>query len=157
MSQNTRNGDYDIAPGGRTWPPVSWSPKQNWHTSGAGRTGFGSAETDALIDNIDAEMDIEKRIPMVKELQTIIYDEQPEIYLISPVSRVIVHKRFEWTPSPMLPGFSPNTFKLKDGILGDDYRCFCCSCIFSAHFESEFNNNLCQWFKSNIKITQNIF
>ena len=114
MSQNVRNGDFDIAPGGRTWPPVSWSPKQNWHTGGAGRTGFGNAETDALIDNIDAELDKEKRTAMVKDLQAIIYDEQPEIYLISPVSRVIVHKRFEWTPSPMLPGFSPNTFKLKE-------------------------------------------
>lgn len=114
MLQNTKTGDYDIAPGGRSWPPVSWNPKQNWHTSGAGRVGFGNEETDALIDEIVKETDTAKKKSLYGELQEIIYDEQPEIYLIVPVSRVIVHKRFEWEPSPMLPGYFPNYFDLKE-------------------------------------------
>lgn len=114
MLQNTKTGDYDIAPGGRSWPPVSWNPKQNWHTSGAGRVGFGNAETDALIDEIVKETDAEKKKELYGQLQEIIYDEQSEIYLIVPVSRVVVHKRFNWDPSPMLPGYFPNYFELKD-------------------------------------------
>ncbi len=114
MLQNTKTGDYDIAPGGRSWPPVSWNPQQNWHTEGAGRVGFGSAETDALIDSIVRETDPEKKKALYGQLQEIIYDEQPEIYLIVPVSRVIVHKRFNWDPSPVLPGYFPNYFELKE-------------------------------------------
>ena len=114
LRANTRNGEYDIAIDGRGWVPLSWHPKQNWHTSGAGKTGFGSVETDALIDKISVELDEEKRISMLKELQAIIYDECPEIYLINPVSRVVVHKRFEWTATPITPGYIPNHFKLKN-------------------------------------------
>lgn len=114
MLQNTKTGDYDIAPGGRSWPPVSWNPQQNWHTEGAGRVGFGTAETDALIDSIVRETDPEKKKALYGQLQEIIYDEQSEIYLIVPVSRVIVHKRFNWDPSPVLPGYFPNYFELKE-------------------------------------------
>ncbi|MCB0651986.1 MAG: hypothetical protein KDC85_11980 [Saprospiraceae bacterium] len=114
LLQNTKTGDYDIAPGGRSWPPVSWNPKQNWHTGGAGRVGFGNAETDALIDEIVKTTDKEAKKKLYWQLEDIIYDEQPEIYLIVPVSRVIVHKRFNWDASPMLPGYFPNYFELKD-------------------------------------------
>jgi peptide/nickel transport system substrate-binding protein len=114
MLQNTKTGDYDLSPGGRSWPPVSWNPKQNWHTEGAGRTGFGDADSDALIDKIIATTNKEEKHKLYGQLQEIIYDEQPEIYLVVPVSRVIVHKRFNWEPSPMLPGYFPNYFELKE-------------------------------------------
>ena len=114
LRENTRNGEYDITIGGRSWAPMAWHPKQTWHTSGAGITGFGNAETDVLIDKISLELDKEKRTSMLKELQAIIHEECPEIYLINPVSRVVVHKRFEWKPSAIIPGYVPNQFKLKE-------------------------------------------
>lgn len=113
MLQNTKTGNYDLAPGGRSWPPVSWNPKQNWHTEGAGRVGFGNAESDALIEKIVATTDKAEKTKLYHELQQMIYDEQAEIYLVVPVSRVVVHKRFDWIPTPILPGYFPNYFDLK--------------------------------------------
>ena len=61
---------------------------QIWHTSsyisgGSNYVGFGNAETDALIDSIKYTLDDSKRIPMEKELQRIIYEEQPYVILYS--------------------------------------------------------------------------
>ena len=72
---------------------------QIWHTSswaskGSNFTGFGNAESDALIDSLKYELDMDKRIPMVRELQEMIYEEQPYVFLFASTRRNVVHKRF---------------------------------------------------------------
>lgn len=72
---------------------------QLWHTSswvsqGSNYTGFGNAQSDALIDSIKYTLDDQQRIGMVKRLQILIYDEQPYIFMFSSIRRNIIHKRF---------------------------------------------------------------
>ncbi|MFI5171651.1 MAG: ABC transporter substrate-binding protein [Chitinophagales bacterium] len=72
---------------------------QIWHTSsyangGSNYCGFGNAASDALIDSIKYTLDDNLRIPMVKRLQKMIYDEQPYIFLYSVYRKNIIHKRF---------------------------------------------------------------
>lgn len=72
---------------------------QLWHTSawvsnGSNFTGFGNAETDALIDSIKYTLDPAKSIPMLKRFQAIVYEEQPYIFMFAGVRRNIIHKRF---------------------------------------------------------------
>ncbi|MFC2176185.1 ABC transporter substrate-binding protein [Bacteroidota bacterium] len=72
---------------------------QLWHTSswaskGSNFTGFGNAESDALIDSIKYTIDAELREPMVKRLQKIIYDEQPYVFMFASTRRNVIHKRF---------------------------------------------------------------
>jgi peptide/nickel transport system substrate-binding protein len=72
---------------------------QIWHTSswvsqGSNFGGFGDAASDALIDSIKYTLDDAKRIPMVKRLQAIIYDEQPYIFMFASLRRNVIHKRF---------------------------------------------------------------
>ena len=72
---------------------------QIWHTSswaskGSNFTGFGNAESDAMIDSIKYTLDFDERSVMVKELQAMIYDEQPYIFLYSSTRRNVIHKRF---------------------------------------------------------------
>lgn len=72
---------------------------QLWHTSawaskGSNFTGFGNAETDALIDSIKYSVDPAKSIPMLKRFQAIVYDEQPYIFMFAGLRRNIIHKRF---------------------------------------------------------------
>lgn len=72
---------------------------QIWHTSawankGSNFTGFGNAETDALIDSIKYSVDPAKSIPMLKRFQEIVYDEQPYIFMFAGLRRNIIHKRF---------------------------------------------------------------
>ncbi|MCB9185493.1 MAG: hypothetical protein H6601_01965 [Flavobacteriales bacterium] len=72
---------------------------QIWHTSswaskGSNFTGFGNAESDALIDSLKYELDMDKRIPMVRKLQEMIYEEQPYVFLFASTRRNVIHKRF---------------------------------------------------------------
>lgn len=105
--------NYEIAGGGRAAPNTLWDPMQSWHTAGDNRTGFGTPETDALIEDIQVTLDEKARNEKYKKLQEIIYDEQVEIYLFVPQDRVLIHKRFDAEAHSVFPGFSVNRFRLK--------------------------------------------
>lgn len=66
----------------------------SWKNHGSNYTGFGNAESDALIDSIKGELEPEKRVQLVKTLQKEIYDDQPCVFLYCSLRRNIVHKRF---------------------------------------------------------------
>ena len=110
-----RGKEYDLVSAGSSITPV-WNPRQSWHSEGDNRTGFGNAETDALIDEILVTLDEDKRMQLYKELQEIMADEQPVIFLFSPKTTVAVHERFEWTPLVTPPCFDPRFFKLKESF-----------------------------------------
>ncbi len=108
---NIRQKDYQIASAGSTIP-TTWNPQQRYHTGGDNRTGFGNAETDALIDRIALTMDADERRSMYKELQQAIYDQYVEIFLFVPEGRTAVHQRFASEPSPVTPGYQVRFFDL---------------------------------------------
>jgi peptide/nickel transport system substrate-binding protein len=91
----------------QVWSTTSWANK------GSNITGFGNAGSDALIDSIAVTLDESRRIPMVKRLQKIIYDEQPYVFLYSPDRKVVIHKRFgNVIMTAELPSFIPNNLLL---------------------------------------------
>ena len=96
---NAKIHDFDmmIAVWGQTAMPEDFT--QLWHTTswtneGSNYPGFGNAESDALIDSIKVIMDPEKRSPLVKRFQNMVYEEQPMIFLFSSLRRNVIHKRF---------------------------------------------------------------
>lgn len=94
---HSHNFDMMIAAWGGSSFPEDFT--QIWHTSswasqGSNYVGFGNAQSDALIDSIKYAIDDAKRIPMVKRLQSIIYDEQPYIFMFASLRRNAIHKRF---------------------------------------------------------------
>lgn len=100
-------------------PLATMDPKQLWHTdsdspAGSNRAGFGTPETDALIEQIRVTLDDEKRYAMMAQLQEIIYEDQPWLMLFAPQERVVIHKRFEGTPSKVKPTIHTQYLKLKD-------------------------------------------
>ena len=72
----------------QTWHSSSWS------NQGSNYTGFGNAASDALIDSIKVTLNNDERIPMVKRLQAMIYEEQPYVFLYSAQRKNVIHKRF---------------------------------------------------------------
>lgn len=96
---NAKNHNFDMMMG--SWAG-SFGPEdytQIWHSSSwasksSNYSGFGNAESDALIDAIKYEIDENKRIEMVKKLQALIYDDQPYIFMFSSLRRNVIHKRF---------------------------------------------------------------
>ena len=118
FNERARAHDYDMMLGswGATSLPEDYT--QIWHTSswlnhGSNYTGFGTANSDALIDSIKTELDPDKRIKMIQELQKEIYDDQPCVFLFCSLRRVVVHKRFgNLALFAERPGILLNTLKL---------------------------------------------
>jgi ABC-type transport system substrate-binding protein len=77
-------------------------------------TGFGNAESDKVIEVIQAEMDEEKRNELYMRFQEMLYDQQPGIFLFAPKDGLLVHKRFDAFGGPKRPGFFPALYKLKE-------------------------------------------
>lgn len=89
---------------------------ESWASKGSNFPGFGSAESDALVDSIKYTLDDGKRIPMVKKLQTMIYEEQPYVFLFASSRRNVIHKRFGNADMYFeRPGVLINNFKLLSG------------------------------------------
>lgn len=74
--------------------------KQLWHSSswengGSNYVGYSNAKADALIEKIRVETTDSLRIPMEKELQAILYDDQPYVFMYLVPRKVAIHKRFD--------------------------------------------------------------
>lgn len=107
-----RAGKYELSGAARSLAP-NWEPRQNYHTEGDNRASFGNAETNALIGKIQETLDDDERYKLYKEMQAIIYDERPEIYIMTYSVRFAIHKRFESPKTAYFPGYFPNYMKLR--------------------------------------------
>lgn len=116
--EDTKKRDFDIFSGGWVQSPIPDDLKQIWHTEsdnpdGDNRVGFGTAESDRLIDEIRVTLDEEKRREMYLRVQEIIFEEQPYVFLHAPKERISIHKRFTNTQiSVNRPGYDVNSFTL---------------------------------------------
>lgn len=116
-----RNHKFDAMLAGWAGSSVPEDFTQIWHTEswaskGSNYAGFGNADSDALIDSLKYELDMEKRIPMAKRLQAMIYDEQPYVFMFSSTRRNVIHKRFGNADMYFeRPGVLINNFKLLTG------------------------------------------
>lgn len=65
-------------------------PRQLWHSSGAkekgssNAVGFENSEADKIIDQLDYEYDVEKRIALYHQFDKILHEEQPYTFLYTP-------------------------------------------------------------------------
>ena len=117
LVNDARKRDFELYYLAWSNPPTLDDLRQIWHTSsdtpkGSNRVGFGNAETDGIIDSIRIEMDEEKRNELYLQIQELIYEDQPYIFLFAPKERIAIHKRFEAETSALRPGFFENQFKL---------------------------------------------
>lgn len=117
MSQDLEHHNFELA--FLSWGGVNYEddPAQLWHTKsyngGSNYCGFGDAKSDALIDAIRYEQDAPKRWQMQKDLQKLVYDAQPYIFLYSSKVRMCIHKRFDNAkPTLQRPSFVAPNFKL---------------------------------------------
>ncbi|HXH18977.1 MAG TPA: ABC transporter substrate-binding protein [Chitinophagales bacterium] len=112
----TKAHDFEIMLGGWSSAPTLTDLKQIWHTTsyngGSNYVGFGNRETDDLIDKIRYENNAEERNKMYLRFQEITHDEVPYIFLLAPLSKIAIHKRFEAKPYVYRPGYMVEEFKL---------------------------------------------
>ena len=121
LIDQVKKRDYDIYSSGWGQAPIPDDPKQLWHSesdtpSGGNRVSFRNEEADRLIEAIQVTLDEDKRHELYLEFQELIYEEQPYIFLFSPLERIAISKRFEAKASPRRPGFFVQDFVLREAV-----------------------------------------
>jgi peptide/nickel transport system substrate-binding protein len=75
-------------------------------------TGFGTPESDKLIEKINSTLDKKQRDVLCHEFQKIVSDNCPSIPMISPTDRVMISKRYpNATTNKIRPFYQEHTFK----------------------------------------------
>jgi len=115
-----RAGDYEMASGGRTISPTLWEPAQDWSSEaiagGSNYANIQNEEIDALIKEIQVTLNESKRNELYKELQRVIYEEQPYVFLFHPLGKIVIHKRFDAEATSISPGYFPHLFELEENL-----------------------------------------
>jgi len=92
-------------------------PTQLWHTKsiygGSNYCRFGNEESDALIEEIKSELNVERRDSLYHVWQELLHDESPYIFLYTTKRRNVIHKRFKnINESVVDPGYWGGGFQL---------------------------------------------
>jgi peptide/nickel transport system substrate-binding protein len=79
--------------------PLEDDPYQLWHSESALEGGsnfscFGTTATDAIVNLIRHELDMEKRIELQKQLQKIIYEQVPVIFIMNTKNTIAINKEY---------------------------------------------------------------
>ncbi|MFY7860938.1 MAG: hypothetical protein ACOVP5_01830 [Chitinophagales bacterium] len=74
-------------------------------------TGWGNAASDKIIDDLNAELDFEKRKDYYMTLQKMIHDDVPVIFLFAQKNRLAISKKFSVETILINPGYSVSEFK----------------------------------------------
>lgn len=74
-------------------------PRQIWHSEswangGSNFVGFGNAYSDSLIEIANSELVPAKRTLIMHEIQNVVQDEQPYVFLFNATRKYAIHKRF---------------------------------------------------------------
>lgn len=108
VRRNSRK--YDIAFSGIGDFPFNVDPEDRWHSNGRlNHSSFGTTESDAIIKEIKSTIDINKQNELFKKLYTIIYEEQPCLFIGVAKDRIIASKKFgNIEATGLSPGFKVN-------------------------------------------------
>ncbi|MEO5583793.1 MAG: hypothetical protein ABIR66_13975, partial [Saprospiraceae bacterium] len=111
------NHDFELAALADSQFPGPDDPYDFWHsesytTGGQNYTGFGSPQTDSIINRIRHSDPGVERKQLYHQLQEAIYQQQPAIFLFAPQNLIVVNKRWTARPSSVRPGYFVNDFKL---------------------------------------------
>ncbi len=115
---NLKKHNFDMCCRAWSASPIPSDPKQIWHSrsyqQGSNYVGFGTAESDSIIEQIRQTLNDKKRAALYRRLQEIIHREVPYVFLFAPKARIAIHKRFKNAdPSVLRPGYWAAGFKLK--------------------------------------------
>lgn len=116
--ENLANFNYDIAAVARGTDAAPDDPYSMWHSDNAipgtaNQAGYANPVADSLIEEIRRNRSSEGRKEAYLQLQQVMYDDYPAIFLYSPLQKMIISKRLDAKTSAKRPGYMANTFSLK--------------------------------------------
>jgi ABC-type transport system substrate-binding protein len=97
--QKAYKHEFDALLGAWSSSAISEDPRQIWHSenwanNGSNFAGFGNPQSDSLIERANLEMNPIKRKALLQEIQRLVWEEQPYVFLFNATKKAVVHKRF---------------------------------------------------------------
>jgi len=116
--EETKSHNFDMYVSGWVSGNGLGDPKQIWHSEsyngGSNYVGFGTPESDALIEKIRYNLDEPSRTKQYMRFQEIIHEESPYVFLNAQKNKLAFHKRFDNTKSyAVRPGYNVGEWLLK--------------------------------------------
>ncbi len=110
------NKTFELAPAGARPDLDYYDFFDFWHTTGPRNyPGFGTAKTDKIIEEIRSTTDDNRRNQLYQEIQEIIYEMMPVIFLYRTQDCVAIHKRFDNAKTSIAsPVYTERRFILKE-------------------------------------------
>jgi len=113
--ENLKKRDYDITALVVTQDMVLDDPYSRWHSDNDdpkanNDISYRSPKADALIDKIRSTKSDTERNQYYKELQQVMYDDQPVIFLYNPTDKLIVSNKWKGSSTSKRPGYFAGTF-----------------------------------------------
>ncbi|MCX7767396.1 MAG: ABC transporter substrate-binding protein [Flavobacteriales bacterium] len=119
LIERIRSHHFDMYMGGMISSVVDPDPYQIWHsqayTTGSNFTGFGTPASDALIERYRRSLDRTERLRLLKELQAIVYEQVPAVFIVAEKDRIAVSSRVQnITISDQRPGYWLGTAEVSE-------------------------------------------
>ena len=111
--ENMRSRKFEVSIGAWVNDPIPSDPYQIWHSSqignkGSNYVGFNNSRADQLLEMNRVEFDEQKRIAYMREFQKIIAEEQPYVFLWTPLYPAAYNTRLQNVRfSYVRPGYNP--------------------------------------------------
>jgi peptide/nickel transport system substrate-binding protein len=98
--QTVQKHEFDAMLGSWSTSSTPEDPRQLWHTEswktyGSNFVGFGNEYSDSLIEKANVEMNPAKRELIMGEIQKLVWEEQPYVFLFNATKKIAISKRFE--------------------------------------------------------------
>lgn len=125
LRDNIYTGKYDLYPMVTSGPLGESDPYSRWHSDNAENGGsnvarYRSPAADKLMMELRSEADDKKRELLYKKLQEQMYEDQPVIFLYSPVSKLVVSSNVDPLVSVKRPGYFLNTATVRTPVFSDN-------------------------------------
>ncbi|HSI91772.1 MAG TPA: ABC transporter substrate-binding protein, partial [Adhaeribacter sp.] len=120
FTKELKQGDFDLFLRSMTGNPFVFNFKPILHTSSIGPdglnyTGFGTAKSDAIIEELYGSNAEARKTELLKRLQEILHQESNLAFLFFKRDRIAVHKRFSNLKiSGIKPGYDVSAFEVKE-------------------------------------------
>ncbi len=113
LTEQVKRGDFDLACLASTQSLGFDDPFSSWHSSNATLTGsnlckFRNTACDHVIEEIRVTLDEQKLTELYKDFQSIIYEQQPALFLVAPRKAIAAVKGLKIQTSASRPGYFAN-------------------------------------------------
>jgi len=110
--------NFELATMAARQSPSLWDPFQAWHSSqarpgGFNKSGYASPLVDSLIAAIRTAPSEDLRTQAYRAFQQHLYDEQVQIYLFSPLEKIVYRSDLELNPTTRRPGYTEGMIRFK--------------------------------------------